>query len=584
MANSPLPVNGKVKIKTHFSWKNHENAVIRGLKDLYESAFFDRILQNDPLIWKEDPSHHKEIQERLGWIRAPRESRAKLGEIREFVAEVLAQKYAYAVLLGMGGSSLAPEVFQTIFKNKPGHPRLVILDSTDPRRVADVDRLIKGKKTLFIVSSKSGSTIELTSLFKHFFAEALKGSGDQAGRHFIAITDPGTALERLARENRFRHVFTNPPDVGGRFSALTLFGLVPAAIIGVDVDKILKRAEDAAGFTLHEMDPAKNPASDLGISMAALAKQGCDKLTFITTPEWECFGDWAEQLVAESTGKENVGVVPIPREKPGPAASYGTDRYFVALAPSGPKGLVLKKKIAALEAKGHPVFVCDLQDNYDLGAQFFLWEMATAVAGAYFKINPFDQPNVQEAKDCAKRLLANVTADTNLSPETGRLVPGLRACDTSGVSKDMTKNWAAFWKSQRAGDYVNLLAFVPDRPEVRKRLLQIQDAIRGKTGLAVVLGIGPRYLHSTGQLHKGGADNGLFVVIASPAKRTENLPVPGEAFSFGQLVLAQARGDFDALKGKGRRAIYVELAELTDKNLRILLDLVKKLPASKLRR
>ncbi len=577
MANSPLPVNGKVVMKTHFNWGKNEAAVVRGLKGLYEQSFFERILKNDPLIWKEDPSHHKEIRERLGWMRAPKETATRLAEIAEFVADVKAHKYAYAVLLGMGGSSLAPEVFQTIFGNKPGHPKLVILDSTDPRRVADVDKLIAGKKTLFIVSSKSGSTIELTSLFKHFFAEALKKEGDQAGRHFIAITDPGTALERLGKENRFRHVFVNPPDVGGRFSALTLFGIVPAALIGVDVAKILKSAEAAAKFTLHEMDPAKNPASDLGISMAALAKLGRDKLTFVTTREWECFGDWAEQLVAESTGKEGMGVVPIPREKLAAPRAYGDDRYFVGIVPAGPKGLVLKKKLAAFEKAGHPVFVCEVKDDYDLGAQFFLWEMATSVANAYFKTNPFDQPNVQEAKDCAKRLLADVTPETNLSPETGKLVPGLRACGTAGVSKDMGKAWTAFWASVKKGDYVNLLAFVPDRPAVRKTLVQIQDTLRAKTGRAVVLGIGPRYLHSTGQLHKGGADNGVFLVVASPAHKKENLPVPGEKFSFGQLVLAQARGDFDALKGKGRRALYVELAELSDRNLKALLALTKKI-------
>jgi transaldolase/glucose-6-phosphate isomerase len=564
-------------MKTRFNWGKYEDAVVRGLKSLYDTAFFDRILKNDPLIWKDDPSHHKEIRERLGWIRAPKETAARLSEVREFVTEVKAQKYVYAVLLGMGGSSLAPEVFQTVFGNKPGHPKLVILDSTDPRRVADVDKLIAGKKTLFIVSSKSGSTIELTSLFKHFYAKAMKANGDQAGRHFIAITDPGTALERLGRENRFRHVFVNAPDVGGRFSALTLFGIVPAALIGVDVEKVLKRAEEAANFTVHEMDPAKNPASDLGISMAALAKAGRDKLTFVTAREWECFGDWAEQLVAESTGKENLGVVPIPREKLLAPGKYRSDRYFVGLVPAGPKGLVLKKKLAALEAKGHPTFTCEIKDDHDLGAQFFLWEMATAVAGAYFKTNPFDQPNVQEAKDCAKRLLADVDADTNLSPETGKLTPVLRARAAAGVSKDMGKEWTAFWRSVRPGDYVNVLAFVPDRPTVRKPLLAVQDALRAKLGAAVVLGIGPRYLHSTGQLHKGGANNGVFLVVAAPAKKAENLPVPGEKFSFGQLELAQARGDFDALAAKGRRAFYVELADVSAKSLGGLVSLVKKI-------
>lgn len=577
MANSPLPVNGKLKMRTSLHWGKYDGAIVQGLKSLYDNAFFERIQKSDPLIWKEDPSHHKEIRERLGWIRAPKETASRLSEVREFAAEVKKQKYQFAVLLGMGGSSLAPEVFQTIFGNKAGHPRLVILDSTDPRRVADVDRLIKGKKTLFIVSSKSGSTIELTSLFKHFFAEALKKEGDQAGRHFIAITDPGTALERLGTENRFRHVFVNPPDVGGRFSALTLFGIVPAAIIGVDVEKVLKRAAEAAAFTVFEMDPAKNPAADLGVSMAVLAKQGRDKLTFVTTPEWECFGDWAEQLVAESTGKEDMGVVPIPREKAARPASYGADRYFVGIVPAGPKGNSLKTRIAQLQKAGHPVFVCEVRDDYDLGAQFFLWEMATAVANAHLKTNPFDQPNVQEAKDCAKRLLADVTPETNLSPETGKLVPGLRACGVSGVAKDMGKAWSAFWASVKKGDYVNVLAFVPDRPAVRKVLVQIQETLRSKTGNAVVLGIGPRYLHSTGQLHKGGANNGVFLVVASPPAKSENLPVPGEKYSFGQLVTAQGRGDFDALKGKGRRALYVELSELSDRNLKALLALTKKI-------
>lgn len=564
-------------MKTQFNWGKYEDAVVRGLKKIYDDSFLERILKNDPLIWKEDPSHHKEIRERLGWIRAPRESRERLSEILEFAAEVKAQKYVCAVLLGMGGSSLAPEVFQMIFGGKAGRPELIILDSTDPRRVADVDRRIKGRKTLFIVSSKSGSTIELTSLFKFFYAQALKKEGDQAGRHFIAITDPNTALERLGKENRFRRVFTNPPDVGGRFSALTLFGLVPAAIIGVDVEKVLARAQEAYDQTLRQTDPAKNPACELGASMAVLAKAGRDKLTFVTTREWECFGDWAEQLVAESTGKEGVGVVPVPREKLLPPARYRNDRYFVGLLPSGPKGSALRKKLAGLEAKGHPTFACEIRDAYDLGAQFFLWEMATAAVGAVFKTNPFDQPNVQEAKDCAKRLLADVGPDTNLSPETGRLTPVLRACGVRGVSKDTAKEWAEFWRSVRPGDYVNVLAFVPDRPATRKPLLAVQDALRAKTAAATVLGIGPRYLHSTGQLHKGGANNGVFLVIAAPARKDENLPVPGEKFSFGQLVLAQARGDFDALAAKGRRAFYVELADLSAKSLGGLVSLVKKI-------
>jgi glucose-6-phosphate isomerase len=563
-------------MKAHFNWGRYEDKIVNGLKGLYQNNFFERMLQSDPLIWKSDPSHHKEISQRLGWIRAPKESRTRLAEIRDFVAEVKTQKYAFAVLLGMGGSSLAPEVFQTIFGNKPGHPKLVILDSTDPRRVADVDRLIKGKKALFIVSSKSGSTIELTSLFKYFFAQAMKTSGDHAGRHFIAITDPGTALERLGNDNRFRHVFTNPPDIGGRFSALTLFGLVPAAIIGVDIDKILQRAEAAADFTLHERDAAKNPASDLGISMAVLAKLGRDKLTFVTTPEWECFGDWAEQLVAESTGKENVGVVPIPREKLLPPAGYAADRYFIGLVPAGPKGLPLKKKLAALEAKGHPVFTCEIRDNYDLGAQFFLWEMATAAACADFKVNPFDQPNVQEAKECAKRLLADVSPDTNLSPATGKMNASLRGRDAKGVTKDMLQSWNIFWRSVESGDYINVLAFVPDRPVIRKALVGIQQTLRANLGgVAVVLGIGPRYLHSTGQLHKGGANNGVFLVIAAPVKKNENLAVPGEKFSFGQLVQAQALGDFDALVAKDRRAFYVEITD-TDESLKALESLVKK--------
>jgi glucose-6-phosphate isomerase len=564
-------------MKTHINWGKHENEIIKGLKAIYDQSFFERILKSDPLIWKEDPAHHKEIRERLGWIRAPRESRKKFAEIRDFVAHVKSQKYAYAVLLGMGGSSLAPEVFQTIFGNKPGHPKLVILDSTDPRRVGDVDRLISGKKALFIVSSKSGSTIELTSLFKHYYAQAMKKNGDEAGRHFIAITDPNTALERLGTENRFAHVFTNPPDVGGRFSALTLFGLVPAAIIGVDIDQVLKRAEEMADFTLHQMDPAKNPAADLGVSMAVLAKAGIDKLTFVTPAAWDCFGDWAEQLVAESTGKENMGVVPIPREKLLGPAKYRMDRYFVGLVPPGPKGMTIRRKLETFESKGHPTFTCVIRDRFDLGAQFFLWEIATAVAGAVFKTNPFDQPNVQEAKDCAKRLLTGVTAETNLAPKTGKLTPLLRACDAQGAAKDMSGSWTSFWRSVRPGDYINVLAFVPERPGIRKSLESIQEALRAKTSAAVVLGIGPRYLHSTGQLHKGGANNGVFLVIGSPSGKVENLPVPGEAYSFGQLEQAQARGDFDALVAKGRRAFYVELADVSAKTMSNLVSLVKKI-------
>jgi len=484
----------------------------------------------------------KEIVRRLGWLDVVKSMKKEIGNLTGFAEEIKKEGFEKVLLLGMGGSSLAPEMFQAVFGNKKDMPELLVLDSTDPLRVRDVENKLKIEKTLFIVSSKSGITIELVSLFKYFFAKV-----KEKKRQFVAITDPGTPLADLARENNFRRVFLAPEDVGGRFSALTFFGLVPAALIGVDVAAVLESAEKMTARTSPIISAADNPAALLGVAMAVLAEEGRDKLTVVTEARLESFGDWAEQLVAESTGKEELGIIPVVREPLEEPAVYGEDRFFVALLSDSEEGKHLEKRLEAFQKEGHPVLTLKIKDEGDLGAEFFRWEMATAIACALMKINAFDQPDVQAAKDRVKALLKSVE-----SGKTFDLKP-------SEISAE------AFESCLKSGDYVAILAFLPDQEMLRGKLNELRFHIRNRTKLAVTLGFGPRYLHSTGQLHKGGPPSGVFLLLT--AKHAEDSSVPGQKYSFGQLELAQAIGDFEALHAKGRRVFHLKFEDLSEAHL-----------------
>ncbi len=528
-------------------WGAYEKSIAQWLEKADKLSLVQRLWEKDASLWSQDSEVKKEIVRRLGWLELVKPMKREVGSLTAFADEIKKEGFEKVLLLGMGGSSLAPEMFQAVFGNKKGSPELLTLDSTDPLSVRDVESKVNIEKTLFIVSSKSGGTLELLSFFKYFFAKAKEKRGDEAGRQFVAITDSGTPLARLAEENNFRRVFLAPEDVGGRFSALTFFGLVPAALIGVDVAAVLEGAEKMVARTSPIISAADNPAALLGVAMAILAEEGRDKLTVVTEARFESFGDWAEQLVAESTGKEELGIIPVVREPLEEPAVYGEDRFFVALLSDSEEGRHLEKRLEAFQKQGHPVLTLKIKDERDLGAEFFRWEMATAIACALMKINAFDQPDVQAAKDRAKALLKSVESGKTLD-----LKP-------SEISAE------AFESCLKSDDYVAILAFLPDQEMLRGKLNELRFHIRNRTKLAVTLGLGPRYLHSTGQLHKGGPNIGAFLLMT--VQHTEDLPIPGEKYSFGQLESAQALGDFEALHAKGRRVFHLRLEDLSETHL-----------------
>ena len=554
----------------------YEEPVQEALERAASDRLAERIWARDPGVWKSDPALHKEIVERLGWLDAPFQTEDALRPIVSF-AEEAAREFKSVVLMGMGGSSLAPELFSSVFKGKPGRPELRVLDSTDPESVLDVARAINLPKTLFIFASKSGTTTEPLSFYKYFRNEAKRLLKDRVGRNFIAITDPGAPLEELARKEGFRKVFLADPSVGGRYSALTPFGLVPAALIGADIAAILAGARRLAELSRKTGDPASHPALPLGVAMGFFALRKRDKLTLLVSKGLEPFGDWVEQLVAESTGKEGKGVVPVIRESALAPQEYGPDRLFVTLTLESKKDKELQGRAAKLAAAGHPVLSFRLPDIADLGGELFRWEMATAIAGAVMKINPFDQPDVQSAKDKTKELLQTLAAGRPLPLKTVPMkwtpfnVSWSRAVgDPEGKPEEA---WPRFWKSLGVGEAAHLLAFLPARKGIREGLEGLRAKVRKLTKAAVTVGIGPRYLHSTGQLHKGGPDKAIFLVIVAPRKT--RLPVPGDPYTFEQLELAQAVGDFQALDSKGRRAFFVELPDFS-KSLGVLESAVDK--------
>ncbi len=511
---------------------------------LERNDFSRRLWAKDAGLWKAEPERQALIANRLGWLTIAEAMSERSGELATFAEEIKQAGFKHVVLLGMGGSSLSPQVYREVFGVAPDWPDLIVLDSTDPATIRSVGRKIDPARTLFLVSSKSGTTTETLSLLK-FFAEKVRAfKGDRAGENFVAITDPGTRLETLAREAGFRRVFPGPVDVGGRFSALTYFGLVPAALIGVDVEALLQSAIKMARACGPEVKAADNPGLLLGAALGELWKAGRDKLTFVISPSLASFGYWVEQLVAESTGKEGKGILPVEGEPLAPVKVYGDDRVFVHLRLEGEQAQ--DRRIAALEAAGYPVIHVKVRQKVDLGQEFFRWGFATAVAGALLGIDPFDQPNVAESKDNTKRLLARFAAKGKL-PERGALVKRGEWVDAL----------AGLFKRVRPGHYISIQAYIEKSPGAQRALRAVRRELRDALGVAVTVGYGPRFLHSTGQLHKGGANNGVFLQITADAAR--DLAIPGEPHTFGTLIRAQAVGDLHALKSRKRRAVRIHL-------------------------
>ncbi len=516
----------------------------------------ERLWARDGSLWAASGKDPAEIAAWLGWLDLPAAMSERVTELEHLARGIREDGYARAAVLGMGGSSLAPELFARVFGSNDGL-ELRVLDSTHPDAVRGFRSWASAQRTLFCVSSKSGSTTEPNAF------QAAMGEIAPA-LDFVAITDPGTALADLARAQEFRAIVEAPPDVGGRYSALTVFGLVPAALNGVELGGLLERARTMA-------DACRNPsaADNLGLALGAAigeaALAGRDKLTILTSPRLAAFGDWAEQLVAESTGKAGKGIIPIVGEPPRKPDDYAGDRYFVFVTLASDPHDDLRALAGELSAAGHPVRHIGLADPLDVGAEFVRWEVATAVAGIVLGIDPFDQPNVQESKDATKALLEAYRTNGAL-PEPMPIVaePGLAVSADPAVLGDTPVSVdgaiAQLLSLARPGlDYVAILAYLPMDPDSVDRLQAIRAHIGEITGAATTLGFGPRFLHSTGQLHKGGPDTGVFLQLtADPSK---DLPIPGWDESFGTLIAAQALGDLTSLQRRGRRAMRLHMAD-----------------------
>ena len=520
----------------------------------------------------------------LGWLRAVPASDSAMESLRKLVHDVAAGGFEHAVLMGMGGSSLCPDVLRQCFERPDGAPRLHVIDSTDPAQVRAVDKSIDYRRALFIVSSKSGTTLEPDLFLRYFVARARQELGGQVGARFVAVTDPDSQLDRLAQAERFGRLFHGNPSIGGRFSALSNFGLVPAAIMGLDVQRLVARAAAMRAACGPGAPLRENPGATLGLLLAAGACAGRDKLTFVMSPAYRPLGAWLEQLLAESTGKNGAGLIPVDGEEVGPPDVYGKDRLFVHVCDQAAPDAEQDRAVEELEAAGQPVVRLALRDGYDLAAEFYRWEFATAVAGSAMGINPFDQPDVEASKVETRRLTAAYEADGALPAEEPLVRDGeiavyadrlnAAALESAARSGSAESLLATHINRIGPGDYLALLAYV-EMSDVHARPLQrIRHAVRDACGAATSVGFGPRFLHSTGQLYKGGPNTGVFVQIT--CDDGADLPVPGRGYSFGLVKAAQARGDYQVLSGRGRRLLRLHLAGDVANGLNRIADLVER--------
>ncbi len=536
------------------------------LEELNRIEFPARLWHKDAALWKKDCKSQHEIRNALGWLTVAEAMTEQVPELKRLADEVRDAGFKDVVLLGMGGSSLCPEVFARTFPSAAGYPKLHVLDTTVPAWISSVERGIEPARTLFIVSSKSGATLETISHYKFFFQVVGRARPANPGANFIAVTDPGTGLEKLAQVNGFRRVFLNPPDIGGRYSALSYFGLVPAALIGIDLERLLDRAigmmHSSAGCVCAE----ENPGVGLGAFLGTMQKAGRDKVTFIVSPAIGTFGLWVEQLIAESTGKEGTGLVPVCDEPLGTPSSYGSDRVFAYLRLRSAVDEAQERAFEALQKAGMPTALISVADKIELGEEFLRWEIATATAGAILGINAFDQPNVQESKDNTGRLLmaferAGEFDTGHPTAEKGDLAlyAGSTVKDALASARGFDEALRAFLGLRREGDYFATMAYVAASPKVEKEIAALRTAVRDRTRLATTFGYGPRFLHSTGQLHKGGPNTGLFLQITQ--EHRDHVPIPGDKYDFATLNQAQYLGDFQSLEAHGRRVIRVHIRD-----------------------
>jgi glucose-6-phosphate isomerase len=551
----------------------YDEGVQAVLEDAAEERVVERIWKKDASLWKEESAHEKIIANSLGWLTVSGQMLAVADDLKSFAESVRAAGFQHVMVCGMGGSSLCPEVLRQTFGRQTGFPELLVLDSTDPDTINSFKQKIDVTKCLFIIASKSGTTTEPNAFHRFWYNEVAQRT-DAPGSSFVTITDPGSQMADTAAAESFRRIFLNQADIGGRYSALSYFGMVPGALMGADVTRLLRQTQSMVEACAADVNVAENPGALLGAVMAECALAGCDKLTIVTDQKLAALGLWIEQLIAESTGKEGQGIVPVVGESLGQVSDYGNDRVFVSIS-VGPVGAETKSRLEDLEGAGHPVVYRSLTDIYDLGAEFFLWEMATAFAGWRLRIDPFDQPNVQESKDATKALLAEYKRAGKLPLQTALATDGQLTVyggdsGSDSPASSLAEALRAHCDSIREGDYVALLAYIEETPETEAALAQIREQLRNATSCATTVGYGPRFLHSTGQLHKGGPDSGVFIQITAPDK--VDFPVPEAPYSFSVLKDAQALGDFQSLQAHGRRALRVDLGNDVLKGLARLLE------------
>jgi glucose-6-phosphate isomerase len=538
-----------------------------------------RLWQKDASLWTSDDE-----SDWLGWLDIVERQQKDLASFRELSADIQSAGFESALLLGMGGSSLCPEVLALTFGRQKGFPQLEVLDSTDPEQVGDRRRSINLEKTIFIVSSKSGSTLEPNILKQYFFDEVSRAVGaEQAGQHFIAVTDPGSKMEKVAKGDRFRHIFYGDKQIGGRYSALSNFGIVAAAVQGLDVQRLLSEAQQAVNAAKND-DPEQNPGLKLGLILGAAANAGHDKITFCCSPEIYDLGAWFEQLIAESTGKQGKGITPVDREHIAAPDHYADDRIFAYVRLEGGKNDKLDQQMAALELAGQPVVRLAVKDLYGIAQQFFTWEIATAVAGSVIGINAFNQPDVEASKLETRRL-------TEAYEETGKLeepAPIFSGQNGSGIkvfadrkyaarlgqAKDLDSVIKAHLDQIHADDYFAVLAYINMTQQNEDAIQYFRHQVRGAKKVATCLGFGPRFQHSTGQDYKGGPNTGVFIQVT--ADHPQDLPVPGQKYTFSVVIAAQAAGDLTVLQQRDRRAIRVHLGADVKQGLKQLSAAVEK--------
>ncbi len=560
------------KKNIEFYLGSYEEAVEEVKNNYKKENIAERIFNKDYTIWSEKPD---EITNRLDWLISPEETLANIEEITTFVDEVKGGKFTDALLLGMGGSSLAPEVFSFSFGVKENYLNLHVLDSTDPGAILSYKEKLDPKKTLYIVSTKSGGTIETLSFFKYFFTHCKNELGEYAGKHFVAITDPGSKLEEMAKRLKFRKIFLNNPNIGGRYSVLSYFGIVPAALVGIDIEQLLKNASAVA----KDCKKTSSICGDIGITISELAKLGRDKLTFIYSKQIRSFGTWVEQLVAESTGKNGKGILPVESESLENHIYYNNDRVFVYTHFENDNEFT--DKIEQLKEAGHPVIEISLDNVYDLGEEFFRWEFATAVSGWNLQIQPFDQPNVESAKVEAKAMINSYLEQGEL-PElkTNIQHKGIKLYGNTSQS-ELGKAFIEFLDSLQSREkynYLAIMAYVTPTEEIIEPLKELRTKIQKKYKTAVTVGYGPRFLHSTGQLHKGDGGNGLFLQFTENMPKDADIPKePGSnesQFSFGTLKTAQLLGDRQALLNNSRKVVTIDLGDVPTKSIDYLTSLI----------